>query len=161
MNFKLPITVASTQDLNALILELREYSYWSSHEAIKQKVEVKDTLNPPNLSPDTIKFIYEWKSVTPADHQNVGELIAALELCSTEAPSITFTLAAPPTVNVKRMLVSWCRDNISPDVLVSFQFNTTLLGGMVVRFGSRMFDWSFKRQILDARSNFPEVLRRV
>ena len=53
-----------------------------------------------------------------------------------------------------------CRP-VAPDVLVNFQFNATILGGMVVRYGSHVYDWSFRRQILAKRDTFPEVLRRV
>jgi len=62
---------------------------------------------------------------------------------------------------IQKNLVNWCRENIAPNILITFQFNATLLGGMVIRHGSNIFDWSFRRQILAARNNFPEVLRRV
>jgi hypothetical protein len=32
---------------------------------------------------------------------------------------------------------------------------------MVVVHGSRIYDWSFRRQILATREKFPEVLRNV
>jgi F0F1-type ATP synthase delta subunit len=74
---------------------------------------------------------------------------------------MTITLAAPATTGIKKQLTAWCRDNVAPDVLVRFEFNQTLLGGMVVRFGSHIYDWSLRRQILDGRTKFPEVLRNV
>jgi F0F1-type ATP synthase delta subunit len=77
------------------------------------------------------------------------------------APHITLTLAAPAPNGLKKTLISWCRDNIDKNILVDFKFNATILGGMVVVYGSRIFDWSFKRQILAAREKFPEVLRNV
>ena len=95
------------------------------------------------------------------DQHMLDELIATLEVYRKTATTVTITLAAPATSEIKKTLVNWCRHNISADILVSFQFNATILGGMVVRHGSRVFDWSFKRQILAARANFPEVLRRV
>jgi F0F1-type ATP synthase delta subunit len=44
---------------------------------------------------------------------------------------------------------------------VNFNYNRSLLGGMVVRAGSRVFDWSFRRQIIGAEEKFTEVFHRV
>ncbi len=158
--FKLPETISSPQDLSSLVLELREYAKWFEHESIKRRKSVKETSELPALSPTTVKLIYELKATAPITQKSLDELIAAFEDYRQTAPTIAITLAAPPTVNVKKTLVAWCRENIAPNTLVSFQFNSTLLGGMVVRSGSRVFDWSFRRQILAARDKLPEVLRR-
>ena len=74
---------------------------------------------------------------------------------------MSITLAAPAGAGLKRTLAEWCRQNIDENLLVHFDFNATLLGGMVVNYGSRIFDWSFRRRILEDRAKFPEVLRRV
>ena len=161
MKLKLPASVASPQDLTALILEVHEYTRWFAHEAIKKRTDAAHSSEPPALSPATIKFIYEWRAKKTLTQQSLDELIKTLEAYSRTAPSITLTLAAPPTSGIKATLVDWCRENIDPNILVTFQFNATLLGGMVVRYGSRVFDWSFRRQLLNAREHFPEVLRRV
>ena len=77
------------------------------------------------------------------------------------APSITITLVAPTTNDTRKTLVNWCRKNIAPNILVDFRFNTTILGGMVIRYGSHIFDWSFRRQLLNNSKNFSEILRHV
>jgi F0F1-type ATP synthase delta subunit len=46
-------------------------------------------------------------------------------------------------------------------MLVTVRFNSTIAGGMVVRLGSRMYDWSWRRLLMEQRSNYAEVLRRV
>lgn len=161
MKLKLPASVASPQDLTALILEVHEYARWFTHEAIKKRTDATHSSEPPTLSPVSVKFIYEWRAKKSLTQQSLDELIKLLETHRRTAPSITLTLAAPPTSSVKATLVDWCRENIDPNILVILQFNATLLGGMVVRYGSRVFDWSFRRQLLSAREHFPEVLRRV
>lgn len=162
MKLKLPSMVSSPQDLSALILEIHEYSRWLQHESIKRRANVKRKPVPPALTPaaeELLRGLHD--SHGSASQHAVDDLIDILEHYKKSAPTITLTLAAPPTSGVKMNLVDWCRQNISPDVLVNFQFNQTLLGGMVVRSGSRVFDWSFRRQLLEARSKFPEVLRNV
>lgn len=162
MKLNLPDTVASAQDVGALIVEIRNYSRWYAHESIKQKVSSKTHASPaPTLTPALTALIHSWTGTSALTQAKLDALIAALEAYRKSATSVTITLAAPATGAIKSALVTWCRANIAPNVLISFEFNATLLGGMVIRSGSRVFDWSFRRQILSARQNFPEVLRRV
>jgi hypothetical protein len=161
MKLKLPDDISSMQDLTALILEFHEYGRWLSHMAIKQRVDAKHVADTPNISPAATELLHSWGAKKSLDQQDLDELVTMLEKAKATASTLTITLSAPPTNDIKKTLVTWCRQNIAPNVLVTFQFNRTLLGGMVVRYGSRIFDWSFRRQILAARDRFPEVLRNV
>lgn len=161
MNLKLPDTVFSSQDLNGLILEIHEYTKWLQHESIKQRVNASKSSDHPVLTTAASDLIRQSNDGKDPSRAQLEDLIQTLKNYKDKAPSITVTLAAPPTVSVKRTLVTWLRENITPNVLVNFQFNSTLLGGMVVRSGSHIFDWSFRRQILENRDKFPEVLRNV
>lgn len=161
MKLQLPNSVSSSQDVMALANEVRTYGQWFSHNAIKAHVHAKRGTPPPVVSPAAMDLIRFSSGKKLLSQKNLDDLVVALEDFKNSAPSLTITLAAPATNDVKHTLVSWCRENIAPNILVSFQFNSTLLGGMVVRYGSHVFDWSFRRQILAAKANFPEVLRRV
>ncbi len=156
MKLKLPDSIASSMDLSSLLIDLRNYSRWFAHESIKKQVNAKHVSEPPIVSDAATELIHHCTNKV-----DIENLINTLEKYRKSAPSITITLAAPPTNGVKITLVSWCRKNIAPDILVSFRFNSILLGGMVIRCGSRILDLSFRRKILAARQNFPEVLRHV
>ncbi len=158
MKLKLPDSLSSAQDLQSVLLELKGLQQWLSHDAVKKQVTQKGAINPPVLSDSASEVVQSFKEITP---ENVQALITTLQDYADSAHQVTITLAAPAGTGLKKSLVAWCRANIAPDVLVSFQFNSTLLGGMVVRHGSRIHDWSFRRQILAGKDNFPEVLRRV
>lgn len=157
----LPGNVSSPQDIAALIMEVREYSKWFSHETLKRKVQVSHSATAPILTPETSEYLRQMNAATPFTAQRLDSLIATLEDYKKNAPRLTITLAAPVTLPIKKQLTDWLRDNISPSVLVSFQFNSTLLGGMVVRCGSRVFDWSFKRKLLEKQHDIAEVISRV
>lgn len=161
MKLQLPDSVSSSQDLAALELEMKDYSRWFSHNAIKERTNAKNGTPPPMLSPAALEVVRSWNGGKLLSQQSLDQLITTLETFRLAAHSMTITLAAPAPGSLKQTLVAWCRQNVAPDILVSFQFNSTLLGGMVVRYGSHTFDWSFRRQILDARNRFPEVLRNV
>lgn len=161
MKFKIPSVVASSQDLSALLFDIHEYSRWFEHESIKKRVGDSHISEAPKLLPAAIELLQSVEAKQPITQQILDQIMENLKEYSHKSPIITITLAAPPLIGIKTSLVSWCRENIAPNVLVNFQFNTNLLGGMILRCGSRVFDWSFKRQILANRDNFPEVLRRV
>jgi hypothetical protein len=162
MKFNLPDSILSLQDLTSVQLELQDYARWFAHESMKQRVSASSTTTAsPVLTPATAELLHQWQAKKPLTQALLDDLLSTLESYKKTATTVSITLAAPPTSAIKKILVNWCRQNISPNILVSFQFNATILGGMVIRYGSRVFDWSFKRQLLAARHTFPEVLRRV
>ena len=162
MKFKLDASIASPQDLQALIAELHDYARWYGHNAIKKQIHAKHTsTDQPEFTPAAKAVLQEWTQKNPLSRASLEALIKELEQYLRAARVMTITLAAPPTSGIKKLLTAWCRDNISPSILVRFEFNQNLLGGMVVRYGSHIYDWSFRRQILAERTKFPEVLRNV
>jgi hypothetical protein len=158
---QIPNNISSLEDVTAVTLEVRDYARWFSHAVVKMHINGTRIPKPPAVSQAASELIHDWGAKQPLNQKSLDELIAALETFQEKAASITITLAAPAGNDLKQQLVGWCRQNISPEILVSFRFNATLLGGMVVRYGSHVFDWSFRRQILANRAKFPEVLRRV
>lgn len=161
MKLNLPDTTYSAQDVQTLMLEVREYARWYAQTSIKKRVGGKAKLEQPTISAAAAELIHDWSIKKPLSTHSLDELIAALDNFKDNSPTMTIVLAAPPTGAIKKQLVSWCRANLTPNVLVQFEFNTTLLGGMVVRIGSHIYDWSFRRQILENRMQLPEVLRNV
>lgn len=161
MKVQLPSTVSSQQDLSTLILEIREYTKWFAHNAIKERVHAKNVTPPPVLTPGAAELIRAASNKKLLSSADLELLISELETTKKSAPSITVTLAAPATTTIKQQLVTSCRANIAENALVTFKFNSGLCGGMVIHYGSHVFDWSFRRQILENRHKFTEVLRSV
>lgn len=161
MKLKLPDSVSSRQDLLAVQQEVRDYARWMAHEAIKRKAGSKHSPEPPATSKATAELLRQWSAGGSVSSRDFDQLVTSLADYAKSAPSLTITVAAPPTASLKASLVSWCRSNLRADVLVSFEFNATLLGGMVVRTGSHVYDWSLRRQLFENRQAFAEVLRRV
>lgn len=161
MSLVLPASISSTQDVTALGLEVQEYAKWYSQyaNAAKRKIAYKEP--QPEVTPVASELIREWGKQSPLSQERLDQLVKELNSKTKSAPTMTITLAAPATSDVKKALVAWARKNINPDVLITFRFNSTLLGGMVVRSGSRIFDWSFRRAILNERQKFREIISRV
>lgn len=161
MRLRLPASVSTPQDVTSLLLELRQYARWFAHNNIKAQLNSKTASKPPILSEPAMAAVRASTGKDLLNQQILNELITALEAHRSSAETVTITLAAPATTTVKQALVSWCRENIAGDILVSFQINTGLLGGLVVRYGSHIHDFSFRRQILANKQKFAEVLARV
>jgi hypothetical protein len=161
MKFKLPDIIASPQDVTSLFFEIKDYSKWFLHESIKVESSIKKVVKSPEMSPGAKELLHDWSTKNPITRTSLDELISILEKYTSEAPVMTIVLAAPATNDIKSKLVGWCRNNLAKNMLVNFSFNTSLLGGMVIRIGSHIYDWSFRRQLLDNKSKFPEVLRNV
>lgn len=161
MALQLPSSVSSLQDVSGLQQEIREYSKWFAANAIKERVHAKNATPPPALSSGALELIRASGSKKLLDQRALDGLIAELEAAKKNAPTITITLAAPAGRDIKETLVASCRTHIASDALVTFKFNSTILGGLVIGYGSHVFDWSFRRQIMENRLKFAEVLKRV
>ena len=161
MKLLLPDELSSRQDLRALILEIRGYTRWFNQAVVKSHLSGGQSQAAPAVSSAALSLIKRWHGEQAISPKSLDGLIIALEDYAAMAPTITITLAAAPPNELKKTLIVWCRKNIRPDILVDFRFNSTMLGGMVVAFGSHVYDWSFKRQIMASVGKFPEVLRNV
>lgn len=161
MKLSLPATVASSQDLAAIVADVHVYAKWASRELIKQRVSGKSTGKQPEISPEASDVIRTWSGGKPLTQASIDSLLKALDAHRKSAPSITVTLAAIPSGELKAKLVGWIRKELEPDMLVNFRLNRNILGGMVVAYGSHVFDWSFRRKLLDSPVTFHEVLGHV
>lgn len=162
MKSNLPGSIVSPQDLTMVIREIQDYTAWATHETIKQKAGAKKPLAPaPELTIAATELIGAWGKARGASADSYRQLIETLERIAKSAPTITITLAGPAPQHVKEHIVAWCRENLAANIFVTFKFNRTLLGGMVVRAGSHIYDWSLHRKLIDNGHAFTEVLGRV
>jgi F0F1-type ATP synthase delta subunit len=161
MSLNLQNSIYSRQDLKAVILEVKRYVSWYAQTARKMQVTKDNTYQEPQFDPLATNIINDWAKENPVSEKSLDALLDALENFAETAPIITITLAAPAPNSLKKTLIDWCRQNIAPNALIDFRFNATMLGGMVVQYGSHVYDWSFRRQILAKREKFAEILRHV
>ncbi|HET8690196.1 MAG TPA: F0F1 ATP synthase subunit delta [Candidatus Saccharimonadales bacterium] len=161
MAIALPATIISPQDLASVSLEVKDYSRWFEHNQIKQRVGAKSTSQPPELSPAALELIRSCHGKGLLEQKHLDKLIDDLERLQNTVTNLTITLAAPAPKALKADIADWCRRNIKDQVLIDFRFNSTILGGMVVRSGSHVYDWSWRRAILDNKAKFPGVLENV
>ena len=153
--------IKSPQDLKAIIVDVRRYAKWFATASVKAKVTGTPATDPIVISEAATAVVKQTLGGKPVTQAILDKLIEDLQELEAAVPRIVVTLAAMPGNKLKASIVDWCRKNIDPVLLVDFRFNATILGGMVVQYGSHVYDWSWRRQILASRAKFPEVLRRV
>ena len=161
MSLNLQNDISSRQDLRAVILEIQNCAAWLAQSQVKAKVSGKQDSQPPTISHAADDLIKQWHGKNAVSPKTLDELVKTLKDFESKAGRISITLAAPAPARLRQELVAWCRQNINPNILVDFKFNSTMLGGMVVQYDSHVHDWSFRRQILAGRDKFAEVLRHV
>jgi hypothetical protein len=162
MSFKLPENIYSIEQLEAVAFELREYIDWSRSAGIKSKVASGSAPLPAPV------WTLEMQSVVTAfgngkalSTGDVEELIKALDTYKHTAPVVHLTLAGMPGSELRMQLIRWFRANVHPGVLMSFRANRQLLGGMVLRAGSRTYDYSWRGKIVGASDQLVEAVSHV
>lgn len=153
--------IQTPQDLKSLILDVRKYARWYLHNDIKKRAAVSAGEELAVVSQAAAQLIRELATDNGLTQAGLDALIAELEEVFARSPVARITLAAPPSAGLKKKLVDWCRQYMAKDVLVDFQFSASILGGLVVQYGSHVHDWSFRRQILASRYKFAEILHHV
>ncbi|HPF30917.1 MAG TPA: F0F1 ATP synthase subunit delta [Candidatus Saccharibacteria bacterium] len=161
MKFRLPDSLSSPQDLTDLLFEIKEYAKWKSHNDILRRAGSKRTSKPPEISKTASEVLNDWSKIKSIDNEGIQELVNTLNTISIKSPQINITLAGPAPGDLKKKLIGWFRDNINPDILITFDFNKTILGGMILRSGSKIFDWSFKKYIMASREKLIEEINSV
>ena len=159
--FRLPDTISSSEDLVSLIMEIRTYAKWFALQNNAQKTGAAANHPQPELTPTATDIIRSSAKEGKLSTVLLDDLIASLESTNRNARSFTITLAAPAPNDVRRDIIAWTRSNIAEDALINFRFNAQIVGGMIVRVGSRIYDWSFKKAILENKSKLAETLDRV
>ncbi|MFI5240652.1 MAG: hypothetical protein ACHQUB_03000 [Candidatus Saccharimonadia bacterium] len=154
---KLPDAIVTPDDVLLLALEIGQVADLQREAAMRKSSKTPDLEISPQL--------LEWLDIKPG-----GALPSATELDKSKleaetirqsAPTATITLAALPAHKFKSELVSWFRSEIHPETLVVFVLNREIAGGLAIRFGSQIFDWSFRKLLLTNQQAMSKVLKDV
>lgn len=158
MTSSLPASVSSPKDLALLILDIKKYAKWFLQYYNANKSNVKYSSPQPEISKIASEIIIYWDKQKPLTPTSLETYIKILEKTARTAPVLTITLASPASLEAKEALAKWCRENLHSEILISFQYSSAILGGMILRTGSKIYDWSFRKKITENSKPFTEVL---
>jgi hypothetical protein len=156
--FDLPPAVYSPALLESVVYDLQYYLDWVRQNKIRQTVGAK-AKEEPSHSAETVLVIKAWQGNRPATLESLEQLLAHLK--QLKLPEVHIMLAALPNHSQREIIVNWFRTNVSPRLLLSFVADRNLGGGLVVRTPNRVFDYTWKQQLVAGRSKLAEILHRV
>jgi hypothetical protein len=156
--FELPAAVYSPQLLESVIFDIQTYLDWYRQNQIRQKVGAKPK-GEPNHSDETVVTIEAWLKGKPPTLESLESLLEHLR--HLDLPEVHIMLAALPNRTQRQQLVDWFRNNATSKVLLSFVADRNLGGGIVVRTPNRVFDFTWKQELVAGRDKLAGILKRV
>lgn len=159
MAFELPGAVYSPQLLESVIYEIDQYLEWYRETKIKQTVGAKAVAAQPTHSTETQLTIEAWLAGKQATVDTLEALIDYLK--KLQLPEVHIMLAALPNRAQREALVDWFRTNTTPHLLLSFTADRNLGGGAVVRTPNRVFDFTWKQELLNSRDKLAGIVKSV
>lgn len=149
----LPADVHSPDQVSELIMELRSYIDGLRDAALRNRAQAS---GKPSDAPGVsamLKKVFE----NAIDTMTPEEMLHELEELLLRAPVAHLMLAATPAEQLTRQLVVWFRIEIHPQLLLTLSTRRDIGGGGVLRVGSSIYDFSFRRRILDNKKRLTEL----
>src|SRR5690348_3379913 len=115
--FVLPAAIYSPQLLEAVGYEIKHYLDWYREAQVQKKVGAKPKPEPTH-SAETMLVTQAWLSGKQPSLEAIEQLVEYLE--KVKLPEIHVMLPALPNRTQRETLVNWFRNNIQPQLLVSF-----------------------------------------
>ena len=156
--FELPGAVYSPQLLEAVTYDIERYLEWYRDAQVRKTVGAK-TADEPTHSAETALVIEAWLAGRPPTLELLEQLVDWLQ--KVKLPEVHIMLAAMPNRAQRTALVDWFRNNTTPHLLLSFVADRNLGGGVVVRTPNRVFDYTWKQELMAGRDKLAEILKRV
>ncbi|MEX0934302.1 MAG: hypothetical protein WDZ42_00715 [Candidatus Saccharimonadales bacterium] len=144
-NFSLPENVVTKRDVRLAIRQIEKL--------------IEDDKDISSLS-EPAKSIVNINSDI-VDSKGVNEIIKESRLFLKRAPLFDLILADYPYDSFTQDIGAWFRDNIDPESLIDISVRRGIGGGAILISKNKIFDMSFRLQLLESRDKIPEVLRRV
>lgn len=162
LKLTLPITIYSPQAINTIIDEVDNYTAFVRERMITKRAGLKP------LKARTIALSEELTSFLQLNFTdkdpNLDELMATnnwLKGLLQTNYLVTVTSAAVLQTPERKWLVEWFRNNTHPLVLINFNVNPSLIGGLVVRTRSKIFDMSFVSKLTHAKQSLVKIIAHV
>ncbi len=158
-NFILPVSVVTRADLSHLVEEIERLVDRSIETGARKKLNLVDG-SQLILSPRLMDF-FSANEIDPDDNINFDLLIKQLRKLVNKAPVIhlTFSTEADNASRVK--IISWLRESVHPQTIVSVGIQPSLLGGVHLRTTNQVFDLSLRKQLEGNRELLIEQVRAI
>jgi F0F1-type ATP synthase delta subunit len=157
---QLPTDLYSPDQLSAIIIELRGHSSSLRDANVRARVVRAEVSAPTHLSA-LLLGVLRSTNISTTDQAGAEQLLKGLEAIRDKAPAVHLMMAALPNRALKRQLTEWFRTEIHPFALLTFATRADIGGGVIIQAGSRIYDYSFRQQILGHKHRISEIFQSV
>ena len=158
MSLRLPVDLYSPDHISLHIQELRAYIGEKRNAAAQ--VKAGGEAESPSLS-STLTALLHSAAVKAEDMRALEGVVKDLEVLRDKAPVVHLTFAAMPNRTLIRQLTVWFRNQVHPYTLLTVAMRRDIGGGMMLRTGSNIYDFSFRGQILRHKERISELFESV
>lgn len=155
---QLPDSLYSQDQISVALAELHTYVGQIRDSQARAKVgsgQVSIKLSP------LLDALFVATDINKTSPSEVDALITKLENMRQTAPVIHLTLAISPDDATKIALTKWFRREIHPHALLAFTSQSAIGGGLILRAGSAIHDFSYRTQLLAHKNRISEILKNA
>lgn len=160
---RLPDSISTSEQLISFIESLSDYQSYIRRLNIAAKAKVDSAKSPvleaPAMPAELLEFLKAQFGDEPVTIDRLEEIKGFFRDIKEKSPSVHIMMAFLPTASEKAQLTHWFRENIAADILLSFSQNSGMIGGMLIRTRTRIFDFSMRTTLMANRHYLAELLK--
>lgn len=156
MSTMLPPDIYSPDHVGILVWELGKLISTERDAHNHKIVTGKEPVRNHHIS-DGLSRVLTSAQVATTDISRLEALLDELQQLRKSAPVAHFLVPALPTRALKMQLVTWCRDNLHSNLLLTFASRADIGGGFILRVGSKQYDFTYRAQLRAHRGRLMEI----
>lgn len=155
-DLRLPPSIGGLRELRRAIRELEA----AENALVSGQIKNKAGLAPASLElPKLAEELLTLNKLEVRSSADLAGLRKALDQMSGTSPRCKFIFAGDVDAPFLARLVSWMRDNVSPQLLVDVTVSPPIAGGFILETPVRRYDFSWRRLFDTQGSRFADLLR--
>ena len=152
MELRLPLSLATKQDVALVHRELRDYIDYAVQLSIR-KQQADQTSISSNLNE-----VIVLNQVDINDSKSAQKLLVAFDELLKKSLIFHMSFAVNPNHETVEKLIKWFRKEISPKIILSIGVQPTIAAGAVLKTQNRQYDFSLRKHLELSKPKLVEVL---
>lgn len=150
----LPASIVSPTDVARLVREIELVDSFFTEAKIRQSGE---SVAMPRLSKIMDQYVSQ-NQFNLLNEDDRSKIISSLSRLSSDAPIMHISFSVDPPGSYVQKIVTWIRQNIDANTLVTVGLQPNIGAGCVVRTTNKIFDLSLREYFSDKRQFFIDKL---
>lgn len=145
-----PESVVSKVDISRILVEAEQLDDQLTEDEIRAKTN-NTTVSEPVLSRQLTDFL-NANQLSHSDKDQRKDLIEKLRHLKHGIPSVHITFASMADQHSLQQLVSWLRQSVHPQIVITIGIQPSLIGGVYIRTPNHIYDFSLRKELSGGRS---------